>query len=142
MTAIRRTTLTLALALTAFLGSTSSTAPAQASFADSAARTTTIATAVVAAPTNVKGSLACGRTSATMGATWNLSTSARVSGYQLKVYFSDGYTQTVDLPPTATSWTASIDPYYITAFTVQYRITTRTDYGWFKDSARTAFYRC
>ena len=95
MTAIRRTALTLALTLAAILGSTGSTAPAQASFSDSDARTTTIATATVAAPANVTGSLVCGRSSATMGATWNLSTSARISGYRVTVYFSDGFVQTV-----------------------------------------------
>jgi hypothetical protein len=142
MTAIRRTALTLALTLTAFLGSTSSTAPAQASFADSAARTTTIATAVVAAPTNVKGSLACGRTSATMGATWNLSTSARVSGYTVTVYFSDGFVQKVELGPSATSWSAPIDVYFVTAFSVQYSVTTKTDYGWTTESARTGTFQC
>jgi hypothetical protein len=77
-----------------------------------------------------------------MAASWTRSTTPRVSGYTLTVYFSDGFVQTVDLPPTASSWSASIAPYFITAFTVQYKITTHTDYGWFKDSARTAQYRC
>ena len=67
MTAIRRTALTLALTLAAILGSAGSTAPAQASFSDSASRTTSITTATVTAPGNVVGSLACGRSSATMG---------------------------------------------------------------------------
>jgi hypothetical protein len=142
MTAIRRTALTLALALTAFLGSTSATAPAQASFADSVSRSTAISTAVVAAPANVTGSLVCGRSSATMGATWNLSTSARVSGYTVTVYFSDGFVQVVDLGPAATSWSASIDPYFVTAFSVEYTVTTKTNYGWFTESARTGSYQC
>ncbi len=142
MTTIRRTALTLALTLTAILGSAGSTAPAQASFSDSASRSTTVATAVVAAPANVVGSLACGRTSATMGATWNLSSSARVSGYTVTVYFSDGFVQVVELGPTATSWSASIAPYYVTAFSVQYSVTTKTNYGWFKESARTGSFQC
>ena len=142
MTAIRRTALTLALTLAAVLGTAGSTAPAQASFSDSASRTTTIGTAAVAAPANFVGSLTCGRTSATMGATWNLSSTPRVSGYTVTVYFSDGFVQTVPLGPTATSWSAPIDPYFVTAFSVQYKITTNTDYGWLKDSARTGSFQC
>ena len=142
MTAIRRTAFTLALTLTAILGSAGSTAPAQASFSDSASRTTAISTATVAAPTNVVGSLVCGRSSATMGTTWNLSSSTRVSGYRVSVYFSDGFVQVVELGPTATSWSSSIAPYYVTAFSVQYAVTTKTDYGWFTESARTGSFQC
>ena len=54
MTAIRRTALTLALSLTAVLGSPAPR-PAQASFADSASRTTTIAAAVVDRPGQRQG---------------------------------------------------------------------------------------
>ena len=136
MTAIRRTALTLALALTAVLGSAGSTAPAQAS------RSTTITAAAVTAPGNVVGSLACGRTSATMGATWGLSPSPRVSGYVVTVYFSDGFVQVVELGPTATSWSAPIAPYYVTAFSIQYTVTTKTNYGWFTESARTGSFQC
>ena len=142
MNALSRTALTLALALTALLGSTSSTAPAQASFADSAAVTTAVSTATVAAPTNVKGSLACGRTTATMGTTWTLSTSPRVSGYRVTVYFSDGFVQTVDLGPSATSWSASTDSYFVTAYSVQYSVTTKTDFSWMTESARTGTFQC
>ena len=142
MTAIRRSALTLALTLTALLGSAGSTAPAEASFADSASRATTIATAVVAAPGNVQGSLACTKSSATMGATWNLSAAARISGYRVTVYFSDGFVQTVDLGATATSWSAPIDPYFVTAFSVQYSVTTQTNYGWSSESARTGTFQC
>ena len=142
MTAIRRTALTLALTLAAILGSAGSTAPAQASFADSASRATTIATAVVTAPGNVKGSLVCGRSTATMGATWTLSPSARISGQIVSVYFSDNYVQTVPLGPTATSWSAPIDPYYVTAASVYYTVTAMTDYGWSTESAGTGTFRC
>ena len=142
MNAIRRTALTLALTLAAILGSTGSTAPAQATFADSAARTTAITTATVAAPTNVTGSLTCGRSTATMGATWNLSTASRVSGYTVTVYFSDGYVQKAELGPSATSWSAPIDVYFVTAFSVEYSVTTKTDYGWTTESARTGAFRC
>ena len=142
MNAIRRTALMVALTLTAVLTGAGSTAPAQASFADSAAVTTSIATTTVAAPTNVVGKLTCGRSSATMAATWNLSTSPRVSGYTVTVYFSDGFVQKVDLGPSATSWSSAIDPYYVTAFSVQYSVTTKTNYGWSTESARTGTFQC
>ena len=141
MTAIRRTALTLALALTAVLG-TAATSPALASFSDSASRSTSITTATVNAPGNVVGSLVCGRSSATMGATWNLSATPRVAGYTVTVYFSDGFVQVVELGPSATSWSTPIAPYYVTAFSVQYSVTTKTDYGWVKESARTGSFQC
>lgn len=142
MNAVRRTALTLALALAATLGSAGSTAPAQASFSDSHAVSTGITTATVAAPGNLVGSLTCGRSTATMGATWNLSTSARVSGYTVTAYSSDGYVQKWELGPTATSWTSNTDPYYVTAYSVQYSVTTKTNYGWFKESLRTGTFQC
>jgi hypothetical protein len=142
MTALRRTALALALTFAAVLGSAGATAPAQASFADSAARTTTIETAVVAAPTNVQGNLTCGRSSATMGATWTPSSAARVSGYTVTVYFSDGFVQKTELGPAATSWSAPIDVYFVTAFSVQYSVTTKTDYGWTTESAPTGAFQC
>jgi hypothetical protein len=142
MNAIRRTALTVALTLTAILGSAGSTSPALASYSDSASRSTSISTATVTAPGNGVGSLTCGRTSATMGATWNLSATPRVSGYTVTVYFSDGFVQVVELGPTATSWSAPIAPYYVTAFSVQYSVTTHTNYGWFKQSPRTGSFQC
>ena len=141
MTAIRRTALTLALALTAVLG-TAATSPALASFSDSASRSTSITTTTVNAPGNVVGSLVCGRSSATMGATWNLSATPRVAGYTVTVYFSDGFVQVVELGPSATSWSAPIAPYYVTAFSIQYTVTTKTNYGWFTESARTESFQC
>jgi hypothetical protein len=140
MTAIRRSALTLALTLIAVLGSAGATATA--SFADSASRTTSVTTATIVAPGNVKGSLACGKTSATMGATWTASPSARISGYVVTVYFSDGFVQIVDLGPTATSWSAPIQPYYVTAFSIQYTVTATTDYGWSTESAPTGTFQC
>ena len=142
MTALRRTACTLALTLTAILAGTGSTAPAEASFADSSAATTAIATAVVAAPTNVAGSLVCGRSSATMGVTWNPSTAARVSGYTVTVYFSDGFSQKKEVGPAATSWSAPIELFYVTAESVSYSVTTRTDYGWTTESAPTGAFQC
>jgi hypothetical protein len=142
MTAIRRTAATLALTLAAIIGSAGSTAPAQASFADSASRTTAITTATVAAPGNVKGSLTCGKSTSTMGTTWSLSASPRISGYAVTVYFSDGFVQTVPLGPSATSWSDTIDTYFVTAFSVRYTVTAKTDFGWFTESVSTGTFQC
>ena len=117
-------------------------AAAHASVTDSVARTTTITTATVAAPTAGPGSLTCRTASATMALTWTQSTSARVTGYLVKVHFSDGYVQTVQKAATATSWSQAITLYNVTAYSVRYTVTTQTDYGWTAESASTGWFRC
>ena len=52
------------------------------------------------------------------------------------------FVQTVQLGPTTTSWSAPIDPYYATAYTIDYTVTTQTDYGWTKESAHTPTFGC
>lgn len=139
MIGIRRLVILVGTLLTVTLGTTF---PASASFSAAAAvPATTIATRVVAPPTNVAGQLLCAKTS-TMSATWTLSTTPRISGYLVTVYFSDGGVQTVQLGATATSWSATINQYYVTAYSVQYSVTAQTDYGWSKESARTAALQC
>jgi hypothetical protein len=138
MSTIRRITVVIGLALAVMIGAS---IPASATYSESVAVRPTISTATVLAPTPFVGDLACGRP-ATMSATWTRSTSARVSGYEIKVYFSDGFVQSVPLAATATSWSATIDPYYVTAYSIQYSITTQTDYGWTKESPRTAPFQC
>ncbi|TFV78265.1 hypothetical protein E4P39_03295 [Blastococcus sp. CT_GayMR19] len=142
MTAIRRLPVIIGLTMAVLIGSV---IPASATFGDSAAVATEIKTTRVEAPTSVVGTLKCNAptgTTATMGATWKASTTPRISGYRVKVYFSDGFVQTVELGPSATSWSAQIGMYYVTAFTVEYSVTTVTDYGWFTESAKTGQFRC
>ena len=139
MTGIRRALVLLGilagLVLTTIL-------PASATFSRSAALpTTTVNTIVIAAPTNVVGALACAATS-TMSLTWTASTSPRISGYLVTVYFSDGYTQTVQLGASATSWSKTIAEYNVTAYSIQYTVTTQTNFGWVKESAKTASFQC
>ena len=138
MNRIRRGLILLGLTVAVIVGAS---IPASAGFGDSVVVRTTIATASVAAPGNVVGKLTCGRP-ATMSATWSLSGTARVSGHLVSVYFSDGFVQTVQLGPTATSWSATIDPYYVTAYSINYTVTTQTAYGWSKESAHTAAFQC
>ena len=138
MNRIRRGLILLGLTVAVIVGAS---IPASAGFGDSVAVKTTIATASVAAPGNVVGKLTCGRP-ATMSATWSLSGTARVSGYLVSVYFSDGFVQTVQLGPTATSWSTTIDAYYVTAYSINDTVTTQTAYGWSKESAHTATFGC
>ena len=138
MNGIRRALILLLLTVAVILGAS---VPALATFKDSVALTTTINTAVVAAPTSVVGHLTCASTS-TMSATWVKSTTARVSGYTVSVYFSDGFVQTVQLAGTATSWSAAIDAYYVTAYSINYTVTAKTDYGWSKESGHTGTFQC
>ena len=138
MNGIRRAVVLMVLTVAVILGAS---VPAFATFKDSVAVTTTINTTVVAAPTSIVGKLTCAATS-TMSATWVKSTTARVSGYTVSVYFSDGFVQTVQLAGTATSWTAPIDAYYVTAYSINYTVTAKTDYGWSKESAHTGTFQC
>ena len=138
MNGIRRGLILLGLTVAVVIGAS---VPASATFSEAVAVKTTINTTTVAAPSNVVGKLTCGRP-ATMQANWPPSSTARVSGYLVSVYFSDGFVQTVQLGPTATSWSATIDPYYVTAYSIQYSVTTQTDYGWSKESPRTAAFQC
>jgi hypothetical protein len=131
----------LVLGLTTAVAVGTAAAPAGATLADSAGVATAISTTSVAAVTNLAGGLDCKPTS-TMSATWTKSTTARVSGYTVKVHFSDGFVQTVDLPASAASWSATIDKYYVTAYSIQYSVTTKTDYGWTKESAKTPAFQC
>ena len=138
MTGIRRALVLLGLTVAVVIGAG---VPASATYAEAVAVKTTIVTTTVAAPANVVGNLTCGRT-ATMAANWPPSGTARVSGYLVSVYFSDGFVQTVPLGPTTTSWSAPIDPFYVAAFSVQYSVTTQTDYGWSKESPLTPVFQC
>ena len=120
-------------------------AAAQASYADSATVNGTplsISTATVAAPAAGPGSLTCRSSGATMSLSWTTSTSARVSGYLVTVYFSDGYVQTVQMIATDTAWSQAIALYNVTAYSVRYTVSTQTDHGWVKESASTGWFRC
>ena len=138
MNRIRRGLILLGLTVAVIVGAS---VPASANYSDAVVVRTTVNSTSVAAPGNIVGKLTCGRP-ATMSATWSLSGTTRVSGYLVSVYFSDGFVQTVQLGPTATSWSTTIDPYYVTAYSINYTVTTQTAYGWSKESAHTAAFQC
>lgn len=142
MSTLRRSLALAALTVGVVFTAIAATLPAQASFADSAVTETTYATANVAAPGNVVGTLNCAKTTSTMGLTWQLSTATRVSGYLITVYFSDGVSETVQMAAGDTGWTQSISTYNVTAYSVQYSVTTQTDYGWTTESVKTGWFHC
>jgi hypothetical protein len=141
MSSIKRAVATLGLALTILIGSG---LPASASFSDTASLPAmSISTVTVAAPGNVVGKLTCGASNSTMGVTWNPSGTQGVSGYRVTVHFSDGFQQTEVVNGAATSsWSKSITTYNVTAYAVQYSVTTLTTYGWSTASGLTGSFRC
>ena len=143
MTTTRRILVLLTLVTGVFLAS--GAAGAQAAYTDTATVTATpmsISTGTVAAPAAGPGSLTCKTTTATMALSWTQSTSPRVTGYRVNVYFSDGYVQTVNKLATDTSWTQNIALYNVTAYAVRYSVTTLTDYGWTAESTTSAWFQC
>ena len=141
MTRIRRGL--LLLALTAAVVLAGSTGSALASFADTASISLGgVSTTNVAAPGSVVGNVTCASPNATMQVTWQTSTSTRVSGYRISVYYSDGFVQTANVASTATSWSVSTSLFNVTAYSVRYSVTTLTDYGWTKESALTGSFQC
>ena len=139
MSAIRRLPVVLGLTMAVLIGGI---IPASATFTETSAVATAISTARVEPARSVVGTLTCGNPTATMGVTWQASTSPRISGYRVTVYFSDGFVQTVEVGPSVRSWSSTIGMYYVTAFSIEYSVTAVTDYGWFKESGRQGPFRC
>jgi hypothetical protein len=141
MNSLTRFATVLGLAVGVVVGSS---IPAGATFSDTAAvPSTTYGTATVAAPGNVVGALACGgKSDSTMSVTWTQSNAARISGYRIKVHFSDGFVSTRDVAATATSWSSTITTFNVTQYSIRYSVTTLTDYGWSTESALTGSFRC
>lgn len=133
----------LLLVLTAAILVAGAGSTASASFADSSAVSTSISTGTLSPATNLVGNLTCpSKGDATMSATWTRSTAERVAAQQVKVTFSDGFVQTVDLSATATSWSATIQKYTVTLYAVRYSVVTRTTYGWTAETPMTGWFQC
>jgi hypothetical protein len=141
MSTIRRLLLLPAL-VTALVAGPVGMMHADASFGNSVALAPMkIASGTVAAPGNVTGSLDCDRYTATIAASWTASTSPEVSGYLVTAYFSMGHTETFQLAPSATSWSAPILT-FVALQRVRYSVMTQTSYGWTAESAKTRWFRC
>jgi hypothetical protein len=147
MTRIRRGLL-LALATTVLAGGVGSAA--SASFLDTAPVTAddgaprfSVKTMDVDAPDILTSGLDCTRKDATMSVTWSKSTTPRVTGYVVTVYFSDGLVQKEPmLAAGATSWSKGITLFNATKYALRYTVTAYTDYNWLKESTSTGWYQC
>jgi hypothetical protein len=126
----------LVAGLSALLGVT----PANAAFST---RTTvtpmSIGTASVQAPGAVKGTVTCGRSSSSLNLSWTASSTPGVTGYLVRIVFSDGYEQTKPAQ-TATTWSGSVDTYYVTATTLHMTVIAQT--GWTRESLASAELSC
>jgi hypothetical protein len=134
-TAIRRAAILVLLVAGLIIGSS---LPSWATFADEATVGTTVETGTVAPPTNLTAGWTCAPTTATITLNWAPSTSARVSGYRLRVHFGGGaYQDQAPLGPGAVTWTGTTNRANVTNYTMTFTVWTLTAYGWSAESAHT-----
>jgi hypothetical protein len=139
-TPVRRAAVLVLLVACLLVGSS---LPSWATYSDSAAVTTTVATATVAPPTNLTSRTKCTGGDATVTLNWNASTSTRVSGYRVRVHFGGGaYQDQTTLAATATTWQGTTPDFYVNNYTVTVTVWTLTDYGWSAESAPTPRILC
>ncbi|MFD2090123.1 hypothetical protein [Blastococcus deserti] len=134
-TAVRRAALLLLLVAGLIVGSS---LPSWATFADEATVSATVQTATVAPPTNLRATTTCTDTYVTVKLAWTASTSARVSGYRIRVHFGGGaYQDQTTVGPTTTTWQGTTYRSYTVNYTMTFTVWTLTDYGWSAESAHT-----
>ena len=139
-TPVRRAAVLVLLVAGLLVGSS---LPSWATYSDSAAVTTTVATATVAPPTNLTSRTKCTGGDATVTLNWNASTSSRVSGYRVRVHFGGGaYQDQTTLAATATTWQGTTPVFYVNNYTMTFTVWTLTNYGWTAESAHTARILC
>ena len=139
-TPVRRAAVLVLLVAGLLVGSS---LPSWATYSDSAAVTTTVATATVAPPTNLTSHTKCTGGDATVTLNWNASTSTRVSGYRVRVHFGGGaYQDQTTLAATATTWQGTTPDFYVNNYTMTVTVWTLTDYGWSAESAPTPRILC
>jgi hypothetical protein len=142
MTGLRRTLLLIVVAVAVLAGP----ATAQAAFSDSITTpAVTVSTATVEAPSAVVAqSAGCDNSrSQTVRLSWVGSTTARVTGYRVTVYRTNGAVAATQLfGATATTATITFDKFATNPAQLLYAVTTVTDYGWTKESTRTGALPC
>ena len=120
-----------------------SSLPSWATYSDSTAVTTTVATDTVVPPANLTARTKCAGGDATVTLNWSASTSSRVSGYRIRVHFGGGaYQDQTTLAATATTWQGTTPDFYVNNYTVTVIVWTLTDYGWSAESAPTPRILC
>jgi hypothetical protein len=139
-TTVRRAAILVLLIAGLVLGSS---LPSWAAFSDSTAASTTVATATIVPPTNLTARTKCAGGDATVTLNWSASTSARVSGYRIRVHFGGGaYQDQTTVAATATTWQGTTPAIYVNSYTMTFTVWTLTSYGWTAESAHTARIVC
>jgi hypothetical protein len=140
MNGIRRGLLVLGLPVAVAVATVASTAPAQATFADSAAVSTTISTGTVAAPTRVEAKWVC-TTTTEVKIEWWRSTSPGVTGYLITVHQADGSSyELARVGPTDEIYYHADEQLY--AAQPDFSVTTLTSYGWTAQSLMAEVSTC
>lgn len=141
MTGICRVLVLVLVAAGVFLGVPAS---AQAAFGDSTTTATvTISTVTVAAPTNVVAQLVdCGSNGRWQDVrlTWTPSATDRVSGYRVTIHQPNG--SVVASSNFGASTTIALIRTDKLSSVMTLSVTTRTSYGWTKESTRTGALPC
>ena len=133
---VRRTGVLLLLLTAAVV--VGSSVPSWATYTDTAAVSTTVATATVAPPAGLRSSVQkCTGNSASVRLDWTASTSARVSGYRIRVHLGGAWQDQGTVGATTTTWQGAADRFYVDNYTMTFSVWTLTDYGWTAESART-----
>ena len=143
MTVFRRSVLLVALAVATVLGLTIS--PAQAAYtAKAALPTATIGTVKVAAPTNVTAQAPdCNGRWVEVTVSWRPSTTAKVTGYRITAFRSDGASLVVaDTDANTTSFSRTADRFDLAGYTTTFTVMTQTSYGWTAVSPKSGAITC
>ncbi len=142
MTRFQRVVLLIGVAVAVLAGP----ATAQAAFSDSITTpAATVSTVTVEAPSAVAAQPAsCDNSrNQTVRLSWVSSTTARVTGYRVTVYRTNGAVAATQLfGATATTATITFDKFANNPAQLVYAVTTVTDYGWTKESTRTGALPC
>jgi hypothetical protein len=140
MTAIRRILSLIVLTVSVIAGAS---VPAWATFRDAVTIVTTVPTATVAPPTNVSSAGSwCNNGVLSASFSWSPSPSRGVSGYSVRTYQADGTSTAFAETDAATTAVTGVYPSHGQSATVALTVTTRTSYGWTKESAQVQVPPC
>lgn len=137
--AIRRAAIVVLVSAGLLVGSSF---PSWATFGDTTAVNTTVATASVAPPGNLTAKTSCRSGTMTVTLNWTASTSARVSGYLVRLYLGEAWQDQATLGKAATTWQGSAGTIYSTNYVMTFTVSTLTEYGWTTESPRTVRLVC
>lgn len=142
MTFLRRSIVVTFLAVATALASTA--LPAQAAFNDTATSSATVGTVTVAAPTALTVETpGCTARWVDVTVSWSASTTAKVTGYLVTAHRSDGIVQTIAQTDAATTRLRNTaDKFDLMGYSTTFTVTTKTSYGWTKESVKSGAITC